>query len=50
LERGIVDAPSRRMFVALVPGLIAVALFIATLTMNPQRRRGTLRPPEPSRS
>jgi hypothetical protein len=38
------------MFVALVPGLVAVALFVATLTMNPQRRRDTLRRPSPSRS
>jgi hypothetical protein len=50
LGPGIADAPSSRMLLALVPGLVAVALFVATLTMNPQRRRGTLLPPAPRRS
>jgi len=27
------------MLLAMVPGLVAVALFVATLTMNPPRRR-----------
>jgi len=35
------------MLLALVPGFVAVALFVATLTMNPQRGRATLLPPRP---
>jgi len=27
------------MLLAMLPGLVAVALFVATLTMNPKRRR-----------
>jgi hypothetical protein len=33
--------PPAAMLVAVIPGLIAVALFIATVTMKPQRPRRT---------
>jgi hypothetical protein len=36
------------MLVALIPALLAVALFVGTLTLKPQRARTTLLPPRPA--
>ena len=35
------------MLLWIVPGLIAVALFIATLSLRPHQPRATLLPPQP---
>ena len=35
------------MLLALLPGLIAIALFIGTLSLRPLRARATVLPPAP---
>jgi len=36
------------MLLSIIPALIAVVLFVATLGLRPQRARATLLPPAPS--
>jgi uncharacterized membrane protein len=35
------------MLLAIVPALLSIALFVATLSLKPQRARATLLPPQP---
>lgn len=37
----------RIMLIWMLPGLIAVALFVGTLSLRPNRPRATLLPPQP---
>jgi hypothetical protein len=39
------------MLLAMIPGLISIALFVATLRLRPpSRARATLLPPQPARA
>jgi hypothetical protein len=35
------------MLLAIIPGLLSIALFVATLNLKPQRPRATVLPPQP---
>jgi hypothetical protein len=35
------------MLLAILPGLLSIALFVATLRLKPQRARATVLPPQP---
>lgn len=35
------------MLLAVIPGLLSIALFVATLSLNPPRARATVLPPAP---
>ncbi len=35
------------MLLALIPGLLSIALFVATLCLKPPRTRATMLPPQP---
>jgi len=35
------------LLVAIIPGLVSMALFVATLALRPHRARATLLPPAP---
>lgn len=36
------------MWLAIIPGLVSVALFVATLSLRPTKPRATLLPPAPT--
>ncbi len=38
------------MLFALVPAVISIALFVATLSLKPVRARATLLPPQPKKA
>jgi hypothetical protein len=38
------------MWFALLPGLVSIALFVATLSLKPYRARATLLPPQPRKA
>jgi hypothetical protein len=38
------------MWFALLPGLVSIALFVATLSLKPHRARATLLPPQPRKA
>lgn len=40
----------RLMLLALLPALISIALFVATLSLRPVRARATLLPPLPKKA
>lgn len=35
------------MLLALIPALLSIALFVATLSLRPAKARGTVLPPQP---
>jgi hypothetical protein len=35
------------MLLAIIPGLLSIVLFVATLSLKPQRARATMLPPLP---
>jgi hypothetical protein len=35
------------MLLAIIPGLLSIVLFVATLSLRPQRARATVLPPRP---
>jgi hypothetical protein len=35
------------MLLAIIPGLLSIVLFVATLSLKPQRARATVLPPQP---
>lgn len=35
------------MLLAIIPGLLSIVLFVATLCLKPQRARATVLPPQP---
>lgn len=48
VRRGILDAfRSRIMLLAIIPGLVSIALFVATLALRPHAARATILPPQP---
>jgi hypothetical protein len=38
------------MWLAMIPALVSVALFLGTLALRPQRARATLLPPQPRKA
>ncbi len=36
------------MLLAIIPGLISIALFVATLALRPHAARATILPPQPT--